>query len=140
VDATRIALAPSTAHLERWSVADHVHVESTEIRLPACAAQSLSPDARIVGCVDFGGTLRLVVVASGEIIFEKTNSLHAIADPASSSIDFSPDSRFVVASLDFSDAPAVAWDLVEKKALKLAGGLHQRSPQATSSSSLRTGW
>jgi hypothetical protein len=128
VDATRIALAPSTAHLERWSVADHVHVESTEIRLPACAAQSLSPDARIVGCVDFGGTLRLVVVASGEIIFEKTNSLH------------SPDSRFVVPSLDFSDAPAVAWDLVEKKALKLAGGLHQRSPQATSSSSLRTGW
>ena len=59
VDATKLALAPSTARVERWSVADRVQVESTEIREPPCVVQSLSPDGRIVGCVDFAGTLRL---------------------------------------------------------------------------------
>ncbi len=126
-DATKLALAPSAARVERWSIAGRAQVESTEIRLPPCAVQSLSPDGRFVGCVDFAGTLRLVAVALGEILLEKRNTLHAIADPVSSRIDFSPDSRYVVAALDFTDGPpALAWDLVEKKALPLPAGLHER--------------
>src|SRR5258708_20082828 len=71
VDSQRIAFSSSAAHVERWSVTDHARVSFTEIPWHACGTQELSTDGRVLACVDFEGTLRVIDVGSARAILEK---------------------------------------------------------------------
>jgi len=113
LSALSLATSSSTAHVERWDVADGSRAGSTEIGLHGCETNALSPDGRTLACLDSEGTLRFVDVASGETIFEKKNfgRLHVSwgfdanrmytrgesGDRGAARIDFSPDGRYVAA-------------------------------------------
>ncbi|HEY1204182.1 MAG: hypothetical protein ABSH46_07675 [Bryobacteraceae bacterium] len=138
-DTHRGLLDRSAPYVERWSIADRARIDSTEIRLQACPVGVLSPDARTLVCVDAGGTLRVLDVASGETVFEKaqfgkrfvTWEDHSAdpfprresGDPSSARIRFSTDGRFVVALPVSARGSAVAFDLRERKVLRLRGEL-----------------
>ncbi len=132
----RILIVRSPPRVERWSVANQARVESTELRLPPCDTQALSPDGRFLACVDFGGTLHLVDVGSGQTIFQKErfgkkflvgdlntleNPQREEGDPGAAAIDFSPGGRYVVAAPEGpkADGSPVGFDLEQRKPIKL---------------------
>ena len=102
-----------TAHVEQWDVANHPRSAFTEIRLHGCATNALSPDGRVLACLDSDGTLQFVDVASGQTTLERKHfgRLHVTwgtdetgmytrresGDVGAARIDFSPDGRFVAA-------------------------------------------
>jgi hypothetical protein len=120
--------------------------------LQGCGTVALSPDGRTVVCVEFQGTLRLIDVTSGETVFEKKKfsqreylgtleqpcyemprgpavwtrgdfSANCYeGDPGSAIVGFSPDARFVIAEPEWV-GPAIAWDLNQRRAVPLTGGL-----------------
>ena len=113
-------------------------MDSLDLRLPPAGTAELSPDGRILASVDSDGTLRLVDVGSGGTIFERgkfcqryvnwgpgqtNNGWHG--DPGSASLHFSPDSRFILALPKYAVGAALAFDLNERKAMKLGGGLRK---------------
>lgn len=59
------------SHVERWSIADRARVGFIAVPDQACQSEGLSPDGRVLACVDAKGTLRLLDVASGGTIFLK---------------------------------------------------------------------
>ena len=71
VDPLQVVLNSGPAHVARWSIAGHTRITLTDVPLHTCGTVALSPDGRIVVCVDFQGTLRLIDVTSGETVFEK---------------------------------------------------------------------
>ena len=136
----RILIVRSPPRVERWSVANQARVESTELCLPPCDTEALSPDGHVLACVDFGGTLHLVDVGSGQTIFEKErfgkkflvgdlntleNPQREEGDPGAAFIDFSPGGRFVVATPEGPKAHGspVGFDLEQRKPIKLEGKL-----------------
>ena len=126
----------------------------TPVVLRSGETDTLSPDGRVLACIDTAGTFRLLDVATGQTIFQKrrfakkfviwidkpTDALdqfprHEVGDLGSARIDFSPDGRFVIALPDDADGCPIAWDLHERKALeftgptkRLPGGLSSLSP------------
>jgi hypothetical protein len=138
VNSRQVMLASPAAQVEQWSVADRTRAAATGIPSQNCETEELSPDGRTVACVDFGGTLRVTDVPSGDAIFEKAkfgqqrvkwNDLAsnpfpvAVGDPGFARIDFSADGRFLLAMAQNADGSAVGLDLRERKAVKLGGAL-----------------
>jgi hypothetical protein len=141
VASVQLASPSSPAHAERWSIGDRARVGFAEIRLHGCDTKALSPDGLVLACVDFGGTLRLLDVTSGETIFEKKGFGKPIVlwvepqwrdpldlfprlelgDPGRAKIDFSPDGRFVMAMPVNVDGPTVALDLHTRRTVSLRG-------------------
>jgi WD40 repeat protein len=137
----KLMLAPSSPLVERWSIAQRKRIGSTAVRSQPCGTLRLSPDGRILGCVDFAGTLRFIDVASGEAIFEKKGlsrpwvswgpdqnrmyTRHESGDLGSAGIEFSLDGRFVLAAPGFAYGAPLGWDSVERKEIRLRGGLRQ---------------
>jgi WD40 repeat protein len=131
-----------SSYVERWSVEEWTRIEKKEIPLPACKSSDLSPDSRVLACVDTRGTLRLIDVDSVQTIFEKkkfgnffltsqypgwiTESGDGLlGDPGWASISFTPDGRFVVVVPEYSYGRTLTWDLREKRKVKLTGGLRK---------------
>jgi hypothetical protein len=123
----------SPARVERWSVADR-SLNSTKVGALACGTAGLSPDAQVVACVDFGGTLRLIDVASSRTFFERKKfctkivrgmgpSMRISGDPGSARIDFSPDSRYAIIAPKNADGSPLVWDLRSRKEVSLKGEL-----------------
>ncbi len=137
----RIVLVGPPAHVERWDIANHARMQSTEVRLPPCDTEALSPDGCALACVDFGGTLRLIDIRRGETILEvkqlgrqlvsgdllHPRSYSVGGDPGAADIDFSPDGRFVIAAPEGAKAEGspVAFDLQERQRVKLKGGMRK---------------
>ncbi len=144
VESDKLVLARSAPHVERWSITLRKRIESTEIRSPACGTMKLSPNGRILGCVDFAGTLRFIDVASGETILEKKDlnrpwvnwgqdetgmfTRHERGDLGEAQLQFSPDGRFVLVEPggNSREGPPFGWDTVEKKEVRLGAVLRQR--------------
>jgi hypothetical protein len=59
------------AYVERWSIGSKARVASFEIQLKGCATVALSPDGQVVSCADIDGTLRIIDVVSGLVLFER---------------------------------------------------------------------
>ncbi|MGB9455701.1 MAG: WD40 repeat domain-containing protein [Bryobacteraceae bacterium] len=131
VTAPPAIVAGPSAHLERWSVADRTRVESIEIPWTDCGSWGLSPDGRVLACLDSNGTLSFVDVASSATIFKKKNfndfvvirdqfgNDNCTGDLRSAEIDFSPDGRFVLVLPVDASGSAFAWDLRQRKAVGL---------------------
>ncbi len=105
-----LALAKSPARVERWSVSEHLRLNSIEVAAQDCPTLELAPDGRSLVAVDFRGTLRIIDVSSGGVILEnrsfgrqKLDSLERPVlrsipkNPAAASVHFSPDSQYVLA-------------------------------------------
>lgn len=71
VNPQKVALSGVGAHIEQWRIADHIRTTFAEVPLKNCDTIALSPDARLAGCDDFQGTLRLIGLPSGEVLFER---------------------------------------------------------------------
>jgi hypothetical protein len=134
----QLVFAGSDSYVERWSIAEGMWLESMKIPLRACESWNLSPDSRVLACVDTGGTLRLIDVDTGKTIFEKkkfgrtwifqNDAMVTVAiadDLGSAMIVFSPDGRFVVAAPLDAYGSTVAWNLRERAHVKLTGGLRK---------------
>jgi hypothetical protein len=113
-------------------------LEVKEIPLQACESWELSPDSRVLACVDTGGTLRLIDVGTGNTIFEKKKfgrTLIIQDDSAetvfrsdhvgNARIDFSCDGRFVIATPIMAEGSTIAWDFRERAQVRLSGGLRK---------------
>ncbi len=133
-DARKITYVKSAARLERWSIADQRLASATELNTGPCRSQGLSPDGIAVACVGFEGTLRIFDIASNRAIFERTKVARLFesasdgvltrwGEAGSAHIEFSPDGRYVIVSPDQADGTPVAFDLREKRVVKLAGVL-----------------
>ena len=136
VDSLRSAFSSSAAHVERWSVTDHARVSFIKIPWRACGTQELSPDGRVLACVDFEGTLRLIDVSSAQAMIEKKRFVQlvvlydytsdvplpngVIGDPGSARMDFSPDGRFLIADPRGGHGSAVVCNLHETRHLTTA--------------------
>ena len=135
----RLQSPTSPAHLERWNIADQTRAAFTDIPLHECEGKELSPDGRVLVCVDFNGKLRILDIPSGETLFEKNDfaalfvswptfaDRQVFGDPGSATLAFSPDGRFVIAMANAAAGSAVAWDLRERRPVRLEGatkGLH----------------
>ncbi len=129
----RLQSPTSPAHLERWNIADHTRAAFTDIPLHECEGRELSPDGGVLACADFSGKLRILDIPSGETLFEKDNfaepfvswptfaDRQVFGDPGSATLAFSPDGRFVIAMANAAAGTAVAWDLREKRPVRLEG-------------------
>jgi len=128
----------SPDHVERWDIARQIRVESPPLPFFDCGSEALSPDGRILVCVDRGGTLHAVNVTTGQTVFEKKKFARLFAnynatglpgsysgELASALIDFSLDARFVVAKPEGADGPAVALNLRDPGSIPLVGELAQ---------------
>lgn len=135
-DARQVVFVKSDAHVERWDVSGGRQASSTAVKLQNCDSDQLSPDGLVAACVDFGGTLRLVDVASGESFFEKKNfgrnmgqsidsDKPTSGDAGSATIDFSPDSRYVIVKPLNAEGTPVAWDLRQRTPVSLGGRLKE---------------
>jgi hypothetical protein len=133
-----VVFAGPSAHVERWSVADRARVESLEIPWAACGSWGLSPDGRVLACLDSNGTLSFVDVASSATIFRKKNfnnqvnyrdlsgQEYSIGDLGNARIDFSPDGSLVLAVPLGARGFALAWDLHQRRSVHLAASLKIR--------------
>jgi hypothetical protein len=137
-----IELASSPSEVETWSIVKRARSDSTEIQSRQCRTLELSPTGLALGCVDFGGTFRLLDVPSGQTIFEKKNfaqpyvdwgrdptlgmyTRYESGDPSSARINFSPDGRYVIAAPMFAEGSPVVWDLHAGKAVRPSGDLRR---------------
>ena len=129
IDPLRISLAKSAAHVERWSISDRSRVQSTELPMLVCGTEELSPDGRVVACIDLRGTLRLVDVASGRTVLEKRRfnrpSRASSDELGSGSIDFSPDGNWLIVRPSGIDEPPLVWNVRGQSSLKLTSELKQ---------------
>jgi hypothetical protein len=125
-----IALNPS-ARVERWRIADRASVDSTPAPKLACGTEVLSPDGRVLACDDFGGTLRLIDITSGQTIFERKQFVKYRGNLGSARLAFSSDGRFLVALPSGGSGRIVAWDTREKTAVNMPG-----APKWTEGSSM----
>ncbi len=89
VIAPQITFAGSSAFIERWRIADGTRIDRKETRMRKCESSGLSPDSRILACVDTGGTLRAINVDSGETLFEK-KKFSNFGDRGAADLNFSP--------------------------------------------------
>jgi hypothetical protein len=115
----------SGTHVERWSVASRSLVSSIEIPLrAACVTRRLAPDGKTLGCVDEAGTLRLIDVATGESLLEKKDFASALI--LRTTLDFSPDARYLLATGRGLRGTTFIWGLREKAAIPLRGELKKQ--------------
>jgi hypothetical protein len=70
---TQIATVAGASAVERWSIADESRSSFTRVGLENCEMVALSPVGRVLGCDDLRGTLKILDVSSGDIVFEKKN-------------------------------------------------------------------
>lgn len=137
VNSQQIVIESGAAHVERWNIAGGARVGFSKVPPQACLSEMLSPDGRVLACVDFTGTLRLVDVASAETMFEKKNCASSLAwdyfgefNPFNKSVlgpaemDFSPDGRFFMILPWGGEGAPAAWDLHNKSIVKVTGGLN----------------
>lgn len=120
-------------HVERWRVTDRSRVEFTKISLLACESAGLSPDGRVLVCVDKNGTLTMTEVASGKTFLDLRNfdvqrysfvgnTIETVpaGRPGLVSICFSPDGNFVLLVTNLRTA---AWNLRNGTTVELHGPL-----------------
>ncbi|HEY1206434.1 MAG: hypothetical protein ABSH46_10945 [Bryobacteraceae bacterium] len=152
VESGKLVLASSAPRVERWSIGERKRVGFTEIHSRPCGTLQLSPDGRVLGCVDFEGTLTFSDVGSPKAIFEKKGLCRPFVewfpfnggwgpvprpivsgDPGSAGIEFSPDGRLALATHGAAceSSPVFGWDCVTRKAIKLGGELRQTYPAGT---------
>jgi WD40 repeat protein len=138
-----VTLARSNPRVVRCSVAHGACVESMDLPARSCGTLEASPDGRALLCLDYGGTLRAIDVASSATIIEKTDFAGEFisdtgvdseayvhfdrtkADRGSATIAFSPDGRYVMARPIRADGDLRAWDLRNRTEIRLAGGLRK---------------
>lgn len=66
------------SHVERWSIASKARVASSEIQLKGCETVALSPDGQVMACAEMDGTLRMIEVVSGRVLFERKKFATAV--------------------------------------------------------------
>ena len=133
-DALQLRSGP---HVERWTIASRTFADSPEIRGFSCATEELSPDGTTLACNDPSGNLRIIEVASRGVIFEKkqfvrliptydrydTPTGQLIGDLGRALIDFSPDSRYLIAYPSGGKGSPVVWDISGRRRVALTGKL-----------------
>jgi hypothetical protein len=112
-DSAAVLVHDASLRIERWSVADRALADVHDLfRLKPCLDTALSPDGRVLACVDLDSDLTLLDVASAQPIvqqrsFHRTNDRDAyfeiLAPPnvrraGELTMRFSPDSRFFIAA------------------------------------------
>jgi WD40 repeat protein len=130
------------SHMERWRVANGTRVGFIAVPDEACKSKGLSPDGRVLACVDARGTLRLIDVSSHRTVFEKKKfgrtflwdsmtcdpdcsefPSYETGDPGLAALDCSPDGRFIVAVPAESRGSPLAFDLRKNRTVRLRGAL-----------------
>lgn len=122
-----VAFTGVGSRVQVWDLASQKRVLSYTPQLPAeCAKSLLSPDASVLACLRVDGTLDLIQLPSGKIIFERrgfTRRAHrgrwGLVLP-DAHLSFSPDSHYFLTHADFK---TVALDLRTSKAIKLPRSL-----------------
>jgi WD40 repeat protein len=154
----RTLLVRSAPRVERWTIASGTRADSKEIKGLRCETEQLSPDGGTLACDDTEGTLRIVDVGSGNVLFEKKDFVKLVplyhynadgsvdlpngqflGDLGQTSVDFSPDGRFLLARPTGGEGKALAWDLPERRVVDLAEKL-RTIPRRSAPLSRRTAY
>src|ERR1039457_7066202 len=120
-DSQDVVFVSSARYVERWRVANNTRIGRIEVKLPPCKTEKLSPDGRVLACVDSEGKLTVANLVTGEVVAWKerlgTRSIDyawhtpRVDEPMSTDtqvvtysgelgsarIAFSPDGRFLIA-------------------------------------------
>ena len=126
VDPQRISFSKSPGRVERWSIAGQNRSQSTELPALVCGTEELAPDSGSLACVDLKGTLLLLDVGSGRIIFEKKKfNRGGRSELESATIYFSPDGQFIALRPGTSIGSILVSNVHEGRMIKLEGELKQ---------------
>ncbi|HTQ55084.1 MAG TPA: hypothetical protein VMI94_11525 [Bryobacteraceae bacterium] len=147
-DPREIKLAPRKPRVERWSITRAARSSSVDLGGTPCDSERLSPDGKVLACVDFAGTLRVSDVTSGRVMLEKHRfgeqfkeivskvvfSGGTSNDPAehvdhiwrkvrgdagSAEFDFSPDARYLASFPEDNIHGALLIDLAKSAPVRL---------------------
>jgi WD40 repeat protein len=139
-DSARVVFYTSGLRVESWSIEDERRTFVKELFLPkGCQQTELSPDGKTLACYGTEFDLTLYDVQSGDRVFQKKNFyeprsfgeilmvfLAAILQeetPKLLNMQFSPDSRYFVASSHTETS--LAFDLLSKANLSTPGSIHK---------------
>jgi hypothetical protein len=134
----------SGMHVERWTIASRTYLDSPEIHGLTCATEELSPDGRTLARDDSLGTLRIVDTDSAQVVFERKQFVKLIqayshfpdgsidaptgqlfGDLGFAIVDFSPDSRFLIAHPSGGEGKPIAYDVLARRIVDLKGRLRE---------------
>ena len=137
-DSSAVVFYDQNYRVERWALASKQRESVHELVMnPACLQSSLSSDGRTMACATSDMELRVVDVASGEVIFRKGNiftmdlgdalELYLRAsqgpNPQYFQMRFSPDARSLVVARESS---YVALDIAKRQVFSLPGAIRSR--------------
>ncbi len=124
-DSSAVVFHTPDLRVERWSLATRKPDDVRDIaRRDACITSELSPDGRILACMDGSFGLWILDVATGEPVFQK-KALTTSQFVSDAPLAFSPDGRYVVAGYRGfvitrgSDEGAFVYDLRDRKPVNL---------------------
>ena len=131
--------------VEHWSVESQRFVSSREIPPLGCKSIKVAPSGSLLACDDTHGNLHLVDLTTGKVIMEQKKFARPFVtggtanpsnqdwdsefprgyagNPGLATIEFSPDSRFMIAAPTEADGRAIGWDLIHRKRVPLTGDL-----------------
>jgi hypothetical protein len=135
-DSASVLVHSTDLRIERWDLATRRPAAVRDlVRIKPCVATALSPDGRVIACVDAGSDLVLIDTDSGQSIlqrdgFYKMNEndvffgflsvAYNVRRAGELVMHFSPDSRyFIAAHQAFSGAGRVVYDVVKRAPLQL---------------------
>ena len=106
--------------------------------IAGCTSFSMSPDGGTVACDDPKGGLRVFDIGRGQYVLERKhfaypfesiigNSVDIVGDPSLAVLQFSPDGRYLLAAPFAADGHPVAWNLRERRSVKLHGLLRSNN-------------
>ena len=141
-DPTRLALTSKPPQVERWNIQEKTRSAPVPLHGAVCGSLALSPDGKILACDDFEGTLRVIDVASGGVLFERPRFVRPFpshrpnpdsgqgrqpgsdrnTDLSSARLEFSPDSRFLLA-MPGAEGPSLAVEIPTRQTVTLRGTL-----------------
>jgi len=125
-----------TPLVERWSVLQRSRAAAWSVPQLLCGTAELAPGGRTFVCADLGGTLRVVDVPSGQVVFTKKKFAKTSswvddqsgevgrATLGTADIEFSPDGRFLLA-VPWNVGTPLIWDTHERALLKMRGKINE---------------
>lgn len=124
-DSSAVVFHTPDLRVERWSVASHQLDDVHDlVRHERCMASELSPDGKMLACVDGAFMFWLLDVQTGSVVFQK-KMMNEMALVSDSPLAFSPDGRYVVSGYrtllltGVPEASALIYDVQAKKAVSV---------------------
>ncbi len=131
-DSQAVVFPNSSLEVENWNLASQKRASLNNIVVPmGCVDAVLSQAGKTLACLQSNGGLKLIDVASGQIIYDKAKfdpirlTFGRFTLPNRTEMEFSPDGRFFLATVRGGEA---GFDTEERREARLRGSISSDLP------------